>query len=71
MTLAQGATNDKVQVSVTAQNGFAGSVSVTTAGLTGAVTVSPTSLSLTPGVCCSRNVALPKDSVRESRFLGT
>jgi hypothetical protein len=38
VTLAQGAINDKVQVSVTAQNGFAGSVSVTTAGLTSGVT---------------------------------
>ena len=47
VTLLQGGASQAVQVSVTAQNGFAGSVSITTSTLPGGVTVSPASLSVT------------------------
>jgi len=49
VTLAQGGGSQPVQISVTAQNGFTGSVSVTTAALPCGVTVSPASLSVIPG----------------------
>jgi hypothetical protein len=48
ITLAQGALQN-VQVLVEAKNGFSGSVSTTVSGLPIGVTVSPSSLSLTPG----------------------
>ncbi len=47
-TLAQGGTSE-VQVSVMPQNGFTGSVSVTTGSLPSGVMISPTTLSITPG----------------------
>lgn len=50
VTLSQGSASQTVQVSVTAQNGFTGTVSVSIAALPTGVTASPTSLSLTPGV---------------------
>jgi len=49
VTLMQGGTEQSVQVSVTGQNGFTGSVSVTVSGLPTGVTVSPASLSVTSG----------------------
>lgn len=49
LTLFQGGASQTVQVSVTAQNNFSGTVSVTTAALPRGVSVSPASLSLTPG----------------------
>jgi hypothetical protein len=49
VTLAQGGTSQTVQASVAAQDGFAGTVSVTIPGLPNGVTVSPASLSLTSG----------------------
>lgn len=48
--LSQGGASQTVQASVMAQNGFTGTVSVSTAALPIGVTASPTSLSLTPGV---------------------
>ena len=45
----QGGASQNVQVSVNAKNGFTGSVSVTASSLPAGVTVSPSSLSLTPG----------------------
>lgn len=50
VTLFQGGTGQTVQVSVTAQNGFTGTVSVSTGALPTGVTSSPASLSLTPGI---------------------
>ncbi|MFY9805530.1 MAG: hypothetical protein WAK78_08855 [Candidatus Acidiferrales bacterium] len=47
VTLSQGGASQAVQVSVTAQNGFTGSVSITTGTLPDGVTVSPASLSVT------------------------
>jgi len=49
VTLMQGGTEQTVQVTVTGQNGFSGSVSVTASGLPTGVTVSPASLSITSG----------------------
>jgi|SRR5450432_630166 len=49
VTLAQGAAQN-VQVLVEAKNGFSGFVSTTVTGLPAGVTVSPSSLSLTPGI---------------------
>ena len=48
VTLMQGGTSE-VQVSVTGQDGFTGSVSVTVSGLPSGVTVSPSSLSIAAG----------------------
>lgn len=48
VTLVQGA-SQPVQVSVMAENGFTGSVSVTTSSVPGGVTVSPTTLSISSG----------------------
>ena len=50
VALTQGGASQGVQVQVDAQNGFTGSVSVTASGLPAGVTVSPSSLSLTPGI---------------------
>jgi hypothetical protein len=50
VTLFEGGASQTVQVSVTAQNGFTGMVSVSAAALPTGVTASPTSLSLAPGV---------------------
>jgi hypothetical protein len=47
VSLTQGSPSQTVQVSVAAQNGFTGSVSVTTASLPPGVTASPSSLSVT------------------------
>ena len=49
VTLSQGGTSQAVQVSVTAQDGFTGTVSVNPATLPTGVTASPASLSLTAG----------------------
>jgi hypothetical protein len=49
ITLAQGGAGQPVQVSVAAQSGFAGTVSVTVTGLPSGVTASPSSLSVTSG----------------------
>jgi hypothetical protein len=49
VTLAQGGSNQVVQVSVAGQNGFAGSVSVTVGTLPSGVTTSLNSLSVTSG----------------------
>jgi len=48
VTLVQGGVSQPVQVSVTSNNGFAGSVSVTAVSLPAGVTVSPATLSITP-----------------------
>ncbi|HVR26382.1 MAG TPA: hypothetical protein VMU26_24020 [Candidatus Polarisedimenticolia bacterium] len=48
VTLSQGGAGQAVQFSVTAQNGFTGTVSVSPATLPAGVTASPASLSLTP-----------------------
>ena len=53
ITLMQGGTEQTVQVSVTGQNGFTGSVSVTVADLPTGVAVSPASLSITSGESAS------------------
>ncbi len=53
VTLMQGGTEQTVQVSVTGQYGFTGSVSVTVSGLPAGVTVSPASLSITSGDAAS------------------
>ena len=50
VTLAQSGDSQPVQVLIGAQNGFVGSVAVTASGLPAGVTVSPSSLALTPGV---------------------
>jgi WD40 repeat protein len=50
VTLTQGGATQGIQVQVDGQNGFAGSVSVTASSLPDGITVSPSSLSLTPGV---------------------
>jgi len=49
VTLVQGGTAQIVQVSIAGQNGFTGTVSVTASGLPTGVSISPSSLSLTPG----------------------
>jgi hypothetical protein len=46
--LTQGATGQPLQISVIPKNGFADTVTVTTAGLPNGVTASPSSLSITP-----------------------
>ena len=50
LSLVPGATGQAVQVSATALNGFAGSVSVAISGLPAGVTAAPASLSLATGV---------------------
>jgi hypothetical protein len=50
VTLIQGGAAQTVQVLITAQNGFTGSVSVTANGLPTGVSISPSSLSVAPGV---------------------
>lgn len=50
LTLIQGGAGQSVQVSVTAENGFTGTVSVSAGTLPTGVTVSPASLALTPSV---------------------
>jgi WD40 repeat protein len=50
VTLSQGGAGQAVQLSVTAKNGFTGTVSVSPATLPTGVTASPASLSLTPSV---------------------
>lgn len=50
VSLTQGSSTQSVQVSITAQGGFTGSVSVTAIGLPGGITVSPSSLSVSAGV---------------------
>src|ERR1700757_3388352 len=50
VTLMQGGAAQAVQVAIGAQNGFTGAVSVTASGLPFGVTVSPSSVSLTPGI---------------------
>ncbi len=49
VTVLQGGTEQAVQISVSGQNGFTGSVSVTFSNLPAGVTVSPTSLSIASG----------------------
>jgi hypothetical protein len=49
LTLGQGAATQTFQVSAVAQNGFTGSVSVTPGALPSGVTVSPSTLTVTPG----------------------
>jgi hypothetical protein len=50
VALTQGGLSQGVQVQVGAKNGFSGSVSVTATGLPVGVTISPSSLSMSPGV---------------------
>lgn len=77
VTLAQGSTGQAVQVSVTAQNGFAGSVSVTVGTLPSGVGASPASLSLTPGtvgtftLSASSTAAVVQQSIDVDAVAGT
>jgi hypothetical protein len=77
ITLLQGGASQTVQVSATAQNGFSGTVSVTTAALPTGVTASPTSLSLTPGVpgsfafSASSNALIAQQTLNVSATSGT
>lgn len=48
VALAQGGTQS-VQIQATAQNGFSGSIAITTSGLPSGVTISPSSLDVTAG----------------------
>jgi hypothetical protein len=76
VTLAQGGAS-QVQVSVAAQNGFTGSVSVTVAGLPDGVTVSPASLSLPSGssgtltLSASSTAQVAQESINVDAVSGT